>query len=232
MKLWQKRITSASDLPLGSKSEPPLPPPMGSVVRAFLNTCSKARNLRMPRLTARVEAQAALVRADGRVHLDAEPAVDLDLALVVGPGDPEHDHPLRLHQPLHDLGLLVLGVALDHQGRRFHHLQDRLVELRLGRVLGLDQCDDLLGVIPHTILRSPAASSARARLRERWLAVHHKSRPCSASIRSHHGAQRLTRITVRHAARCASRRTGPSARGTARSRGGAAITATARSSGR
>src|SRR5690606_15896564 len=51
MKDWQKRITSALLLPLGSKSEPPLPPPMGRVVSAFLNTCSKARNLSTPRLT-------------------------------------------------------------------------------------------------------------------------------------------------------------------------------------
>ena len=51
MKLWQKRMTSLSLLPLGSKSEPPLPPPIGRVVSAFLKTCSKARNLRMPRLT-------------------------------------------------------------------------------------------------------------------------------------------------------------------------------------
>ena len=51
MKLWQKRMTSRSDLPLGLKSEPPLPPPMGSVVRAFLKTCSKARNFKIPRFT-------------------------------------------------------------------------------------------------------------------------------------------------------------------------------------
>ncbi len=48
---WQKRITSPGLLPLGSKSEPPLPPPMGRVVRAFLKVCSKARNLRIDRLT-------------------------------------------------------------------------------------------------------------------------------------------------------------------------------------
>src|SRR5207253_7843251 len=48
---WQNRMTSLSLFPLGSKSLPPLPPPIGSVVREFLNTCSKARNLRMPRLT-------------------------------------------------------------------------------------------------------------------------------------------------------------------------------------
>ena len=48
---WQKRITSASLLPLGSKSLPPLPPPMGSVVSAFLKHCSKARNLRIDKFT-------------------------------------------------------------------------------------------------------------------------------------------------------------------------------------
>ncbi len=51
MKLWQKRMTSLSLLPLGSKSLPPLPPPMGVVVRAFLKICSKPRNLMMPRYT-------------------------------------------------------------------------------------------------------------------------------------------------------------------------------------
>ena len=48
---WQNRITSWSLLPFGSKSEPPLPPPRGSVVNAFLKTCSKARNFSKPRLT-------------------------------------------------------------------------------------------------------------------------------------------------------------------------------------
>lgn len=48
---WQKRMISASDLPLGSKSAPPLPPPMGMPVRAFLKICSKPRNFTMPRLT-------------------------------------------------------------------------------------------------------------------------------------------------------------------------------------
>ena len=51
MKDWQKRMTSASDLPLGLKSEPPLPPPIGRPVRLFLKSCSKARNFRMDWLT-------------------------------------------------------------------------------------------------------------------------------------------------------------------------------------
>ena len=51
MYAWQKRITSASDRPLIEKSAPPLPPPMGSVVSAFLNVCSKPRNLSIDRFT-------------------------------------------------------------------------------------------------------------------------------------------------------------------------------------
>ena len=43
--LWQNRMTSRSDLPLGLKLDPPLAPPIGSPVRLFLNICSKPRNL-------------------------------------------------------------------------------------------------------------------------------------------------------------------------------------------
>ena len=46
---WQNRMTSASERPFGSKSEPPLPPPIGMPVSAFLKICSKPRNLTMPR---------------------------------------------------------------------------------------------------------------------------------------------------------------------------------------
>ena len=51
IKLWQKLITSLSDFPFGSKSEPPFPPPMGKVVRLFLKTCSKPKNLSILRFT-------------------------------------------------------------------------------------------------------------------------------------------------------------------------------------
>ena len=40
-----KRITSWSLLPFGLKFAPPLPPPIGKPVSAFLNVCSNARNL-------------------------------------------------------------------------------------------------------------------------------------------------------------------------------------------
>ncbi len=51
MKAWQNLMTSPSDFPFGSKSDPPLPPPIGKPVSAFLNICSKPRNLIILRLT-------------------------------------------------------------------------------------------------------------------------------------------------------------------------------------
>ena len=44
-------MTSASDLPLGSKSEPPFAPPIGNVVKAFLKICSKPKNFKIDKLT-------------------------------------------------------------------------------------------------------------------------------------------------------------------------------------
>ena len=37
-------MISMSDFPLGSKSAPPFPPPIGNVVKLFLKVCSKAKN--------------------------------------------------------------------------------------------------------------------------------------------------------------------------------------------
>ena len=48
---WQNCMTSLSERPLGSKSEPPLPPPIASPVSAFLKICSKPRNLITPAVT-------------------------------------------------------------------------------------------------------------------------------------------------------------------------------------
>jgi len=48
---WQNRMISELDFPFGSKSDPPLAPPMGNDVRLFLNICSKPRNFRILRFT-------------------------------------------------------------------------------------------------------------------------------------------------------------------------------------
>ena len=47
-----------------------------------------------PATLAWMKAQAAFVRPDGAVHLDAEAAVDLGFTFVVEPGDTEHQDAL------------------------------------------------------------------------------------------------------------------------------------------
>ena len=83
-----------------------------------------------------VEAQAALVGADGAIELDAEAAVHADLTAVVHPGDGELDEPLRLHKALDYAILFILRMLLHNALEAFEDLEDGLVELGLARVAG------------------------------------------------------------------------------------------------
>ena len=82
----------------------------------------------------RMETQPALVRPDGAVHLHAAAAVDLHLAVAVGPRHAEHDDPFRLGHPLQNLGLLVLRVFFDERPNRLGHFRHRLMEFRFGGI--------------------------------------------------------------------------------------------------
>ena len=148
--LTHEALTEAHDLgvalALGVEVGPSLAPAHGQGGEGVLEDLLESQELEDAQIDRRVEAQAALVGADGRVHLHAEATLHLDLALVVHPGYPEHDDALRLDQALHDLGPPVLGVAIDDDGDGVDHFADGLVELRLGRVPGLHQGYDLFGV--------------------------------------------------------------------------------------
>ena len=94
-----------------------------------------------------MEAQAALVRANGGVELDAVAAVHLNLALVVNPGHAELDGALRLDDALQHTGLLVLRVLLDNRLQGLEDLANGLQELRLIAVTGNDLVVDTLDVL-------------------------------------------------------------------------------------
>ena len=70
----------------------------------------------------RVEAQTALVGADGAIKLHAVAQVHLHLALIVDPGHTERDDPLGLHDTLDNLGLLELGMLVVDVLNRLQHL--------------------------------------------------------------------------------------------------------------
>ena len=80
---------------------------------SILEDLLKAKELENGQVDRRVQTQTALVRTQGRVELDAETAVDLDLALVVLPDDAELDDALGdRHDPQRRP---VLGVLLEQR---------------------------------------------------------------------------------------------------------------------
>ena len=95
------------------------------------------------------EPQAALVGAERRAELDAETAVDLDLAGVVDPRHAEHDLAVGLGDPLEDRGVEVLGLALERGLDALEDLLDRLVELGLAGVAVQDPVVDGLNGFAH-----------------------------------------------------------------------------------
>ena len=85
-----------------------------------------------------MEPQASLIGADGAVELAAVAGVGVVFALVVLPGDPEGEHPLRLYHAVQQVGLLILGVLLDHGLQGGEDLFYGLDELRFVAMLLFD----------------------------------------------------------------------------------------------
>src|SRR5690348_5421112 len=93
-----------------------------------------------------MEAQAALVWADGAVHLDAESAIDLDVAVVVKPRYTEHQDALGFGDALKNAGRDIFRMPLKNQTQRIEYFVHGLVKFGLGGVLGLYQRHDFVDV--------------------------------------------------------------------------------------
>ena len=81
-----------------------------------------------------MEAQAALVGADGVVELHAVALVDADMAFVIHPGDAEEDHAIRFDHALKDGVALINGVVVYYGRERLKHLAGRLMKFRLAGI--------------------------------------------------------------------------------------------------
>ena len=79
----------------------------------------------------RMEAKAALVRPNGGVELDAVAAVDVELALVVIPGDTELNETLRLDERVYDAALFIAGIGLDQRLKAFEDFLNGLEKFGL-----------------------------------------------------------------------------------------------------
>ena len=114
---------------------------------AVLEGLLEGKELHDAEVDAGVETDTSLVGSDSAVHLYTETAVDVDLALVVGPGDAEHDDALGLDDALHDLVVQEMGIGLkdgSHAGKDF---ADGLVELGLTWILGDEVGHERLNIL-------------------------------------------------------------------------------------
>ena len=121
---------------MGSKSDPPLPPPMGRTGQGIFEHLLKSQELDDSQIYGRMEAQTALVGSDSAVELHSEARVDLDLSLIIHPRYPEDDLPLRIRQSFQkSIFTELLLVRFHDNAQRFQNFFYRLVKLRLRRVL-------------------------------------------------------------------------------------------------
>ncbi len=147
--LGHEALAEAHDLvvglALGVEVRTALAAAHGEGGQGVLEDLLESEELEDPEIDGGVEAETALVGTDGRVELDAETAIDLDLAAVVHPRHAEHEDPLRLDDAFEDPMVEVFRVALEHRHQRLDDLLDGLVELRFTRVLGDHPPHELLG---------------------------------------------------------------------------------------
>ena len=106
----------------------------------------KAEELDHGEVHAGVEAKPALIGADGRIVLDAVAAVDLDIAVVVHPGNTEFHHALRLDKALKKGRLFPFRVLVNDQLKRLEDFSDSLEEFRLMGVTLFDVGIDFLQI--------------------------------------------------------------------------------------
>src|SRR5690606_37873595 len=81
--------------------------------QGVLEDLFEGQELEHAQVDRRMEAQTALVRADGTAHLDAVAAVDVHSTGVVDPRYPEQDGALGLDHALEDASLEVFGVGFE-----------------------------------------------------------------------------------------------------------------------
>ena len=96
----------------------------------------EAEELEDTQVDGGVESQAALVGPDGAVELNAETAVDADVALVILPRHAEDDGTLRLGDALKNAVVFVLLVSGENGSDGGDNLLNGLQELRLAGVFG------------------------------------------------------------------------------------------------
>jgi hypothetical protein len=154
--LGHEALAEPHDLPVGAALRvevgPALAPADRQPGQRVLEHLLEAEELDRAEQHRRVEAQPALVGPERAVELHPEPAVDVDLAAVVLPRDPEDDLSLGLADPFDDLRVGVGRMLVDRGPDALQHLPYGLVELGLAGVAREHIVVDALEVDVHVVL--------------------------------------------------------------------------------
>jgi hypothetical protein len=108
----------------------------GHAGQGILEDLLETQKLDDAQVHGRMEAQAAFVGAEGAVEFHPETAVDVHPVLVILPGHPEDDLPLRFADPLDDFVVAELRVLAQHRSQGLQHFANGLVEFDLARIPG------------------------------------------------------------------------------------------------
>ena len=162
-----ERLAEAHDfahaLALGVEVRPALAAAHRQAGECVLEGLFKREKLQHAFVHRRVEADAALVRADRVVVLDAVAALHADIAGIVFPADAERYHAVRLSNAAQDLFGVVCFLVLDEIEDVFRHFLHRLHEFRLVRIALVyafhEGCE--VNVIGHGHKNSPLPRSPR-----------------------------------------------------------------------
>ena len=95
---------------MGSKSLPPLPPPIGRGSKAVFEYLLKAQELDNRQVYGWVKSQAAFIRSYCAVKLHSVALVDVYFLIVVYPRYPKHYDSFRLDESFQKVLLFISGV--------------------------------------------------------------------------------------------------------------------------
>ena len=121
----------------------------GKAGQGVLEDLFKSQELQDAQVDALVEAQAAFVRADGAVGLDAVAAVDVEDAVVIFPGDAENDDAFRFDDAFQDVVLFIFRFLFQHGHEGRQYFAGCVLEFRLFRVTALDDGQHVFYILLH-----------------------------------------------------------------------------------
>ncbi len=74
----------------------------------------ESEKLQDARIDCRMESQATLVWAKRAVEFKPEPAIDVNVALIILPWHPEHNLPFRFHNPVKDSCFYIFRMLIEN----------------------------------------------------------------------------------------------------------------------